>query len=371
MRKRWEGPMSVTQKDIAKALHISLITVNRALNNSGYVSNELKQRIINYAREVNYVPQRASQTLVRNRTRKIDIFSSVRPSYFWDDIGTGIAIAAEQIRPFRYEVQYHRIPNRNTRAYLAQLERQITEGTEAVAFVNQWSFDMEAVIDHIERARLPYITLNIDAPGSRRLCYIGPDYRAGGRLAAEFIGKSLMFCRRPRVLVITSRPKLRSGRNTPDIYRLREEGFLSVMNSRFQGTDVDLRYLPTGLGKRSAREELRSLVVNRETVDAIYLIAAYNSEFLPLLDELGSERTISVVHDLDSLSNHYLSAHLLTALIYQNPILQGYYTVKILERILEEGGATAVSSVDIEHAIVLEENKKLYRNHYLYAGMIQ
>jgi LacI family transcriptional regulator len=60
--------MGVTKRDIADYLKVSLITVHRALNNTGYVSAELKERILSYAKEVNYVPRKASQVLVRNKT---------------------------------------------------------------------------------------------------------------------------------------------------------------------------------------------------------------------------------------------------------------------------------------------------------------
>ena len=61
----------VTQQDIADALGISLITVHRALNSSGYVSDTLKARILAYAKKVTYVPHKASQILKRNKVRKV------------------------------------------------------------------------------------------------------------------------------------------------------------------------------------------------------------------------------------------------------------------------------------------------------------
>ena len=104
---RYHGPgMSVTQQDIADFLEVSLITVHRALNNSGYVSAELKERILAYAKEVNYVPHKASQVLVRNKTRKIAVFTSSLPHYFWNEIKTGVMIGAEQLQAFNYQVHY-------------------------------------------------------------------------------------------------------------------------------------------------------------------------------------------------------------------------------------------------------------------------
>jgi len=63
--------MGLTQKEIARNLGISYMTVNRALNNNGYVSKELREKILSYANEMGYEPHRASQVLVRNTTRNI------------------------------------------------------------------------------------------------------------------------------------------------------------------------------------------------------------------------------------------------------------------------------------------------------------
>ncbi len=156
--------MGITQKEIAKALNLPLITVHRALNSSGYVSKELKGRILAYAREVRYVPHKASQVLKRNKVRKIAVFSSSLPHYFWNDIRTGISIAAEQIQALNYRVNYHMVAERSSDQYLERLEEEIRDGVEAIAFVNQWIYRMDEIIARITRAGVPYVTLNVDAP---------------------------------------------------------------------------------------------------------------------------------------------------------------------------------------------------------------
>jgi LacI family transcriptional regulator len=57
--------------------------------------------------------------------------------------------------------------------------------------------------------------------------------------------------------------------------------------------------------------------------------------------------------------------------IYQNPILQGYFAVKILENMLESGHPPDRRQIIIEHSLLLNENKNLYKNHYLFARMIE
>jgi LacI family transcriptional regulator len=363
--------MGITQKDIAEALEVSLITVHRALNDSGYVSRDLKDRILSYAKEASYVPHKASQILLRNKVRKIAIFSSALPHYFWNDIRAGIAIAAEQIQALNYQVNYRTIAERNSRLYMKRLKEEIADGVEAIAIVNQWIFDMKSIIGAIERAGIPYITLNVDAPDSARLCYIGPDYEEGGRLAAEYIGKALTFKKDPRVLVITTEAEAREDSRSPDLNRLRYEGFLSVMRRHFGRVSHEAALLTTDIRSKEVGRQIDELLASREAkVDAIYFIPAYNAQFIQALEARKRRDTIIVLHDLESASNHYLEKDLLSAVIYQNPILQGYYAVRVLENMLESGSPPKLERFTITHSLLLNENKDLYKNHYFFTGMI-
>ena len=364
--------MGITQKEIANALNLPLITVHRALNSSGYVSKELKGRILAYAREVRYVPHKASQVLKRNKVRKIAVFSSSLPRYFWNDIRTGISIAAEQIQALDYRVNYHMVAERDSRQYLQLLEEEIRDGVEAIAFVNQWIYRMDEIISRITRAGVPFVTLNVDAPESGRLCYIGPDYRAGGGLAAEYIGKTLLFKRSPRVLVLTTLPDSREALRAPDINKLRYEGFREVMEKQFPALIHDTAHITKGMRSPDAEGHIANLLKAREgTFDAVYLIPAYNTQFIRALERRSGARRVAVLHDLDSSSNHLLGKNLLTAVIYQNPILQGYYAVKTLENLLESGHPPEVRQITIVHSVVLNENKDLYKNHFFFARMME
>jgi LacI family transcriptional regulator len=105
-------------------LGISLITVSRALNDSGYVSEELKKRILDYAKERSFVPT-SSQALVRNRTRSNAVFSS-SPA----DLCFGTYQERDRNRrgtdssPFNYTVRYHMIPEYDSEAYLGRLKKE-------------------------------------------------------------------------------------------------------------------------------------------------------------------------------------------------------------------------------------------------------
>jgi len=364
--------VGITQQDIANALHLPLITVHRALNDSGYVSKELKTRILTHAHAVHYVPHKASQILKRNKVRKIAVFSSSLPRYFWNDIGLGIRIGAEQLQALNYRVNHHMIAEGDSELYRARLKEEIEDGVEAIAFVNQWIYDMKRIIADIDAARIPYVTLNVDAPESYRLCYIGPDYRAGGRLAAEFLGKTLIFKKRPRVLVLNTSEEAPVGSRAPDINRLRYEGFRDVLLRYFADVTHEVSLITRGLRSLKATSQIEAILSEKKgSFDAIYLIAAFNTQFIEALEKTDLGKSVVVLHDLDASSNHYLDNKVLTGVIYQDPILQGYYAVKTLEALLESGHPPEIRELNVVHSIVLSENKDIYKNHRLFARMVE
>ncbi|HUX38923.1 MAG TPA: LacI family DNA-binding transcriptional regulator [Rectinemataceae bacterium] len=357
----------VTQKDIADALGLSLITVQRALNNSGYVSAELRERIADYVREVHYVPHKASQVLKRNRTRRLALFSSTEPAYFWEDIRSGVETAAEHIRPFDYRVDFFQVRENSCDEFVGLLEEAIAEGLDGVGFANKWLGALPRVEALLTSAGLPFVTFNVDAPDSGRLCHIGADDRAGGRLAADYFSKVLYFREAPRILVVATEPGKDAGERI-DLDAFRLEGFLDAIGTRLPGAELRLARLPLALGQAEATRTLETILGSQaEAPDGIYLIAAYNPAFISILERLGLDRSYSVLHDLDKSALHYLGNHPLMAVICQNPILQGYDAVRSLERILETGGLSG-DKIEIVHSLVFDENKAHYSNARLAAA---
>lgn len=352
--------MGITQKEIAKNLGISYMTVSRALNNSGYVSETLKEKILGYAKEMGYEPHRASQVLVRNRIKTIALFSSSLPSYFWDEIEKGVQVAAGQLKAFNYEVRYHRVPELDTQAYLALLEEEIQKNVDAIALVNQRMYDMQTIIARIEDARIPFVTFNIDEPKSKRLTYIGSDYEAGGRLAADFIARALKLSEKKEVLVLLSSEEDLLQAKGPNINKMRLDGFMQVMQTAFTEITVHVETFDTRLQEEKQDDQILKLVEQYHTkVQAIYLISAFNTGFLRALKAVPMDDIITLLHDLDSSAILHLKTRLLSAVIDQSPSLQGYYTVMALEKILESKIEHTLPIIQIDHNLILKENANL------------
>jgi LacI family transcriptional regulator len=65
--------MSVTMKDIARNLGVSLITVSKVMRNQTDVSDKTRKRVLQLAKELNYTPNLAARALVTGRTHLVGL----------------------------------------------------------------------------------------------------------------------------------------------------------------------------------------------------------------------------------------------------------------------------------------------------------
>lgn len=85
--------MSITMKDIARELGVSVATVSRALKNSPRISAEQRERINKFAREHDFVPNIIAESLRNSRTKPQKIIGVIIPQFahfYFSSILSGI-----------------------------------------------------------------------------------------------------------------------------------------------------------------------------------------------------------------------------------------------------------------------------------------
>ena len=239
-----------TRQDIADSLGISIITVHRALNDTGYVSIDLRERIHAEAARIGYRPHRAAQSLVRSTSRELVVFSTESPTFHWDAVERGVRTAGSQIADFGYETRYERISRGDTGAYLKSLRSARRRGVSAVAVVNNLEYEMEAVFAFLDRWGVPYATLNIDAPTSRRRAFVGVDHAAEGRLAADFLATGAR--RGALVAVVSGLPRRATTLAGADIAAERFEGCREALSSSVRTICLPVARLARAAARRNA-----------------------------------------------------------------------------------------------------------------------
>ena len=87
--------MTVTIKDIAEKSGVSLATVSRVLNNSGYVKQETREIIEKTISELNYTPSAVARSLSKSETNTIGVVVPDINNPFFGEVIKGIATIAD------------------------------------------------------------------------------------------------------------------------------------------------------------------------------------------------------------------------------------------------------------------------------------
>ena len=82
--------MAVTLREVAARAGVSAITVSRALNNTGYVSADTRERISAAVAELNYVPNAVASSLRSNRTQLFALLLTDVTNPFWTTVARAV-----------------------------------------------------------------------------------------------------------------------------------------------------------------------------------------------------------------------------------------------------------------------------------------
>lgn len=88
--------MAVTISDIAKEAKVSHATVSRVLNNSGYVKDETRKKVLEVIKDLNYTPSAIARSLSTSKTNTIGVIIPDINNLFFGEIVKGITEIADE-----------------------------------------------------------------------------------------------------------------------------------------------------------------------------------------------------------------------------------------------------------------------------------
>ncbi|MFJ5762813.1 LacI family DNA-binding transcriptional regulator [Neobacillus sp. NPDC093182] len=311
-----ETHTKVTAKLIAQQLGFSIATVDRALNNRGNVKEETYNKVMEKAKELGYKPNRLASILSRNEQFTITVVIPEYPVHFWEQVEEGINKAFNELNDYGVVGKKYKIPDQDLLRGEEIIKRIIEEReTDALAiaigdnpFIN--------LIDYGIDKGLQIATFNHDSPASKRMFYVGSDYRNAGRLAAEllcnFLGGS------GNAALLTS---------TETSYQAQEKaaGFREVL---LEYPDIQM-IGPIKIDRKDIDRDLERKIPSLDEVSGIYVSNAELSSVAKYLEKLNSKKVL-IGHDFSKEIYDYLQKRVITATIDQSASNQGYFAVKKL-----------------------------------------
>ena len=193
--------------DVAALAGVSPTTVSRVLNNRGYLSQEVKDKVSNAIAELHYRPNQVARALLEHRTRVVGIILPTVSLPFFGEMAAFLEHALTE-RGYRTLLCNSLGRSEIERDYLRQLEGHRVDGIITGAHND--------TLPEYANTRLPIVT--IDREINARIPNVRADNLAGGRLATELLLRS--GCTRPALLTSTSGP-----------HNLREQGYREVLTT--------------------------------------------------------------------------------------------------------------------------------------------
>ena len=160
-------------REVAKLAHVAPSTVSRALNGSGYVSEESKSKIKKAVEELDYIPNQWIRNLYKKRT---GIISVMTPDIIHPYFSTLWNYLEAELDQYGYNVVIcnTRGNQDKEREYLDTLERNLFDG-----LIVGSAFLPDEYYMNIEK---PIISLDRIIPG---IPLVSSDHHQGGILAGE------------------------------------------------------------------------------------------------------------------------------------------------------------------------------------------
>lgn len=343
----------VTMQDISKKVGVSLTTVTKALNGKPKISEELRNRIIDTARELGYKPNKTAQALARNNIT-IGIVYPQEPHEFWCYLEDGMKKGIDDLQDCKVEGIFLPVKDLNsahdTKKALNELYRRKVDGIILSVGFNYR--DYKELVDFIEKDGIPVLFLLNDIQEASGIGCVKLNGVVAGRMAAQFL--NLCLKEKRSVVIFTSNKEL-------SIHRDCIKGFVDEADRE----SLDIKGIFETQDDKQIAHYLTQKVINEiPDLGGIY-VSSYNSvSVCSCIEENNKQKEITIIgQDLYPNLVKKLENRTLKATLFQDPFEQGRISIKRMYRYLVEAPKQFGETLTTPQ-LVLSSNLECYKGKY-------
>lgn len=324
-----KGPSSqqpVGIKDIARALGISIGTVDRALHGKPEVNALTRARVLSMAESLGYRPNLAARYLRSRKQLRIAVHLPRQIALFWDSLREGIREAAAPFAPALH-VDFRSYPGLGD-GDIPLFEEALHDGTNGLIIAPGNPVALKPYIGKAARQHIPVVCVVTDAPDTQRLTAVSADPFTVGAVAGELLSRC-----HPSGGKVAFFTGWLSTQDHADKLR----GFESSLD-QFGSA---LRLGPVVEAHDDEQEAYRRAVTVFRThrdLKAIYVSTVNSLPVLRAAEQEGRLPKLTVVTtDLFPELVERIRAGAVAATVYQRPVSQGRLALRALHGFLLEG----------------------------------
>ena len=313
--------MAVTLAEIAALAGVSRGTVDRALNDRGRVDPKVAARVRRIAAERGYRPNRAGRMLARAKNPiRIGVIVQSVETMFMHTVFEEIERASAHFTTTGAEVLVRPLEGIDAQQQLDVIDELLEAGVQGIALSPAEDERIRARIQELS-GRMPVVTFNSDLPDSGRLCYVGVDNFACGRMSAGLM--DLLLAGHGEVLLV-------AGQENNWSHQQRVDGFQTEAAANFLGLSL-LPPQTCGDDQQLAHEIVCRAVQEHPSLRGVYVSVNGQLGACDALRELGLQGKVHLIcHDLIPANTENVRRGLIDFLIDQDAALQGARPIELL-----------------------------------------
>ena len=291
-------------KDIALQAGLGMATVDRVLNRRGNVRQQTIDRV---QQAIVALEEQRQQLAMTGRKILVDLVVEA-PLTFIEALEDACRIELPLMRPAVFRLR----SDLRARFPTADLERRLDQilrrGSDGVILMSPAAERVKTMVDRLEAAKIPVVTLATDLEDTRRTAYVGLNNVRAGETAAWFALKWLSSVTSPNVLMTLRNDRFKGEED-------RAEGFRRAFGGACPGAQVI--ELVEGRDRPSFIASIKSLASTRQ-IDGFYSIGGANRAILEALSQYDMRPKIVIAHDLEPDNKALLASGNIDLLLYHD-----------------------------------------------------
>lgn len=339
-------------KDIAKALGISIGTVDRALHGRSDVSAATRDRVLKKAAQFGYEPNIAARALKLNRRLRIGVYFPREIASFFDSVRAGVRAAAAASMGVSVELVFRTFP-RLDQGDVELLAADADQHFDGILITPGNPSRIESALRKLALRGTAVVCVASDAPRSARLASVTSDAHTSGAIAAELFARTIH--KTGQLATIT-------GDLTTLDHAEKLRGFAANLAILAPNLSL-LPALESHEQPKIAYKQATALLTKKPRPLGLYISTANSIPILETLDErnvLGEMQVITT--DLFPELVPYIESGKILATLYQRPFVQGKTALELLRQYLLTGVAPQPLTRLAPH-IILRSNLPLFTSY--------
>lgn len=312
--------MEVTIKQIAEIAGVHRSTVDKVLHNREGVSDQVRQRIQTIIDELGYKPNVIGKALTFQK-RPLLVAVILLNVDALTELKQGIEEAYSEYSNYGLKVEYY-YTNSDDEKEQASVLGFLAEKNIAGIIIHPINHpSIKDKINNFVDMNIPVVTMNTDLNDCKRLCFLGQDMVAAGRVAGELMGQILNG--RGKVAILTGSDSLLSSKE-------REKAFEDIISECYPEIDI-IDVIETYEAKNRAFQSTLELLRRENDLRGIYVTSGSVGEIGKAIKLEGRHKDIKVItFDVYPEIVNLIKEGVINFTIGQELQLQGYKALKTL-----------------------------------------